>query len=61
MNLDDINKFKKIDPDGMLGEIQGLPDQLALAWKTADKYPLPRNRRIFKCDHCRNGRFRDRG
>ena len=35
--------FKKIDPDGMLGEIQGLPDQLALAWKTADKYPLPRN------------------
>jgi len=41
MNLDDINKFKKIDPDGMLGEIQGLPDQLALAWNTADKYPLP--------------------
>jgi len=43
MNLDDINKFIKIDPDGMLGEIQGLPDQLALAWKTADIYPLPRN------------------
>jgi len=42
MNLDDINKFKKIDPDGMLGEIQGLPDQLMLAWRTADKYPLPR-------------------
>ena len=43
MNLDDISKFIKIDPDGMLAEIQGLPDQLALAWKTADKYPLPRN------------------
>jgi len=43
MNLDDINQFKIIDPDGMLGELQGLPDQLALAWKTADKYHLPQN------------------
>lgn len=41
MNLDDFDQFKKIDPDGMLGEIQGLPDQLALAWKIADKLPLP--------------------
>jgi glucose/mannose-6-phosphate isomerase len=41
MNLDDFNQFKKIDPDGMLGEIQGLPDQLALAWKAANSYPLP--------------------
>ena len=41
MNLDDVNQFKKIDPDGMLEEIQGLPDQLALAWKTANSYPLP--------------------
>lgn len=41
MNLDDVALFKKLDPDGMLEEIQGLPDQLSLAWKTADKYPLP--------------------
>lgn len=41
MNLDNILEFKKIDPEGMLGEIQGLPDQLALAWKTAEKYSLP--------------------
>ena len=41
MNLDDVNQFKKIDPSGMLGEIQGLPDQLVLAWKTAETYLLP--------------------
>ena len=42
MTLDDLSLFKKLDPDGMLGEIQGLPDQLDLAWKIADKYPLPK-------------------
>ena len=41
MNLDDVSLFMKLDPDGMLEEIQGLPKQLSLAWKTADKYPLP--------------------
>jgi glucose/mannose-6-phosphate isomerase len=43
MNLDNVNQFMKIDPDGMLGEIQGLPDQLAMAWKIADSFPLPPN------------------
>jgi glucose/mannose-6-phosphate isomerase len=46
MNLDDFVQFKKIDPDGMLGEIQGLPDQLLLAWRTADKYALPKTNEI---------------
>ncbi len=46
MNLDDIQKFKAIDPDNMLGEIQGLPDQLDLAWRTADKYPLPKQKKF---------------
>jgi glucose/mannose-6-phosphate isomerase len=41
MNLDDFIIFKELDPEGMLKEIQGLPEQLALAWKTADGYPLP--------------------
>ncbi len=40
MNLDDFSKFNTIDPDGMLEEIQKLPDQLLLAWKTADRLPL---------------------
>ncbi|MDP2965008.1 MAG: bifunctional phosphoglucose/phosphomannose isomerase [Pelolinea sp.] len=41
MNLDNVGLFNKIDPKGMLEEIQGLPNQLARAWKTADGYPLP--------------------
>lgn len=41
INLDDFDLFKEIDPEDMLGEIQGLPDQLRLAWDTANKNSLP--------------------
>jgi glucose/mannose-6-phosphate isomerase len=42
MNLDDFDLFKKLDPEGMLKEIQNLPEQLAQAWSIADQYPLPK-------------------
>jgi glucose/mannose-6-phosphate isomerase len=33
MDLDDLSRFKALDPDHMLGHIDGLPDQLLDAWK----------------------------
>ena len=33
MNLDDLEYFKKLDTLNMLGEIDGLPDQLQRAWE----------------------------
>lgn len=46
MNLDDISRFKQLDPQNMLGEIDGLPDQLAKAYELGLKYPLPEWRDI---------------
>jgi len=31
MNLDEYQSFKSLDPDDMLGHIDGLPDQLQFA------------------------------
>lgn len=41
MNLDDLDYFKKLDTLNMLGEIDGLPDQLAFAYQLGIKHPLP--------------------
>jgi glucose/mannose-6-phosphate isomerase len=41
MNLDDFNSFKKLDPQNMLGEIDGLPRQLQSAWDLGQQQPLP--------------------
>jgi glucose/mannose-6-phosphate isomerase len=41
MNLDDISRFKQLDSQNMLGEIDRLPDQLAKAYELGLKYPLP--------------------
>lgn len=41
MNLDDLEYFKKLDTLNMLGEIDGLPDQLAFAYQLGMKHPLP--------------------
>jgi glucose/mannose-6-phosphate isomerase len=32
MNLDDVDQFKRNDPQNMLGHIDGLPDQIEAAW-----------------------------
>ncbi|MEW6029250.1 MAG: bifunctional phosphoglucose/phosphomannose isomerase [Chloroflexota bacterium] len=41
MNLDDLDLFKRLDRQDMLGHINGLPDQLASAWELGLKQPLP--------------------
>jgi glucose/mannose-6-phosphate isomerase len=41
MNLDDLVYFKKLDTQNMLGEIDGLPDQLKSAWDLGHTQPLP--------------------
>ncbi len=38
--LDDLERFRSLDPQGMLGEIDGLPDQLQTAWNLGQKLPL---------------------
>lgn len=41
MNLDDLARFKQLDPQNMLGEIDNLPDQLAYAYQLGMKHALP--------------------
>lgn len=41
MNLDDLAYFKKLDTQNMLAEIDGLPDQLQMAWDLGFTQPLP--------------------
>ncbi len=41
MNLDDITIYASLDPQNMLAEIIGLPDQLANAWELGQTQPLP--------------------
>lgn len=41
MNLDDTASFSRIDPQNMLGHIDGLPDQLGSAWELGHQHPLP--------------------
>ncbi len=43
MNLDDLSRFKQLDTQNMLGEIDGLPDQLLSAWKLGQALRLPAN------------------
>ena len=41
MNLDDLERFHALDTQNMLGEIDGLPDQLASAFALGLGLPLP--------------------
>jgi len=41
MNLDDLSRFKELDPQDMLGHIDGLPDQLQSAWDLSKTLSLP--------------------
>ncbi len=41
MNLDDLDRFKQLDTLNMLGEIDGLPDQLGFAYQLGMKHSLP--------------------
>lgn len=46
MNLNDTDNIKRLDPENMIGHIDGLPDQLATAWKLGNRLALPRWRGI---------------
>ncbi len=41
MNLDDLDRFKQLDTQNMLGEIDNLPDQLGYAYQLGLKHQLP--------------------
>jgi glucose/mannose-6-phosphate isomerase len=41
MDLDDVSSFSENDPQNMLAEIDGLPDQLKNAWQLGVQMPLP--------------------
>ncbi|HKI52596.1 MAG TPA: bifunctional phosphoglucose/phosphomannose isomerase [Anaerolineales bacterium] len=41
MNLDDLDRFKQLDTQNMLGEIDNLPDQLGYAYQLGLKHDLP--------------------
>lgn len=41
MNLNDLEQLKTLDPENMIGHINGLPDQLAAAWALGQELPLP--------------------
>jgi glucose/mannose-6-phosphate isomerase len=41
MNLDDLDRFKQLDPHNMLGEIDNLPDQFGYAYELGLKLDLP--------------------
>lgn len=41
MNLDDTAAFARIDAENMLSEIDGLPDQLGIAWESGLQAALP--------------------
>jgi glucose/mannose-6-phosphate isomerase len=41
MNLDDLERLRQLDSEDMLGQIDGLPEQLAAAWTEGQAHPLP--------------------
>lgn len=46
MDLDDLERFRQLDTLNMLGEIDGLPDQLESAWELGGRMPLPKVKEI---------------
>jgi glucose/mannose-6-phosphate isomerase len=46
MNLNDYQDFSKLDTQNMLGEMQGLPEQLLTAWDEANALPLDDYREV---------------
>jgi glucose/mannose-6-phosphate isomerase len=41
VNLDDIQIYKRLDPENMRGHLHGLPQQCRAAWDKANKFLLP--------------------
>ena len=60
MNLDDSRQFEEIDIEGMLAQIDALPDQLAQAWNLGVSSPcsaIAHNRRLLNVYCLRCQRF----
>jgi len=55
MNLDDLDAFRRLDPQDMLAHIDGLPDQLARAWEIGQTASLPSWRGISQVIVCGMG------
>lgn len=56
MYLDDLDSFRKLDPDNMLGHIDALPDQVEQAWAYAASLDMPPDiRRVDKIIICGMG------
>ncbi|HUI88588.1 MAG TPA: bifunctional phosphoglucose/phosphomannose isomerase [Anaerolineales bacterium] len=47
-DLDNYSEFKKLDPQNMIGEIDGLPDQLRSAWELGQTMPLPEAKNVHR-------------
>jgi glucose/mannose-6-phosphate isomerase len=43
VNLDDIQIYKRLDPENMLGHLHGLPQQCRAAWRKAKYFQLPKD------------------
>lgn len=41
MNLDDLPRFKALDPQDMIGHINAMPDHIERTWSRAQALPLP--------------------
>lgn len=48
MNLDDLSKLERLDPQNMLAEIGSLPDQLQSAWDLGQACDLPAASKISR-------------
>lgn len=55
MNLDDLNRFRHLDGQDMLGHIDRLPEQLLLAWQLGQSLPLPSVQRVERVVICGMG------
>ncbi|HET7011730.1 MAG TPA: bifunctional phosphoglucose/phosphomannose isomerase [Anaerolineales bacterium] len=55
MNLDDVERMARIDPQGMLAKIEALPDQLEHAWRLGRELPLPDVRELRHVVFCGMG------
>ncbi len=55
MNLDDLERFRSLDPQDMLGHIQRLPEQLEQAWRLGQSLPLPDGEGIQRVVICGMG------
>jgi glucose/mannose-6-phosphate isomerase len=55
VNLDDLERFKQIDKQNMIGRINALPDQIQSAWDLGQTLPLPKLDEVHNILFCAMG------